>query len=129
MPDLPQALGGVFLGGVQFSTDPKPYEPSNWKKRVSVHQIIGGTVVIQDFGLWLPDRTLKLGSGNERPMMSDVKDAIQGFYASQGATFAFADWLGNSFNVFILNFRSEPFLRGSLSVDLYFYDLDLQVVG
>lgn len=126
---------GVFLGGVQFSTDPEPYEPLNWVKRHSIHQTIGGGVVIQDFGTFMKDNTLKLGSGRERFLDQAVMLLLYNKYLARGTVYAFTDWLGNDFDVFIKSFVPQPFKRGMGKagsgpdpITLWTYTMELQVL-
>jgi hypothetical protein len=124
-------FGSVVLGGTQFSTDPSPYEPLNWAKRHSIQPVIGGGVVIQDFGTFMRDNTLKLGSGNERFMALDVVLALHTKFRAPGATYLFTDWLSNQFMVFIKAFVPVPFKMGGdglgNTVSLFTYTMDLQV--
>ncbi len=129
-PFLP---GGVFLNGVQFSTDPEPYEPLNWPRRHSVHMTIGGGVTIQDFGLVQRDDTLKLGSGSERFLDEAVMLQLYALYQTRGTVYTLTDWLGNSFTVFIKDFRVWPFKRGAGRggagvISLWRYTMDLHVL-
>jgi len=126
-------FGGIFLGGVQFSTDPEPYEPLKWLKRHSVHMGIGGTVTIQDFGLFMKDNMLHLGSGRERFLEESIMLSLYGFYRTPGGVFSLTDWLNNSFTVFIKDFYVDPWLKGQgptgTTISLYTYTMDLQVIS
>lgn len=124
--------GSVTLGGTQFSTDPEPYEPLNWAKRHTVHMAIGGAVTIQDFGTFMRDNTLRLGSGKERFMEESVMTALHTKYRARGVTYSFTDWLGNSFTVFIKSFVPVPWKKGGDvpggTLSLYTYTMDLHVL-
>jgi len=126
-------FGSVVLDGVQFSTDPSVYEPLNWPKRYSVHQTIGGRVVIQDFGTFQKDNTLRLGSGDRNILDDPVVQAIHTRYRSRGSAYTLVDWLSNQFTVFIKNFDPIPLKQGVGSTgateSLYRYVLDLHVLA
>ncbi len=126
-------FGSVTLGGTQFSTDPEPYEPLNWPKRMSVHPAIGGALTIQDFGVFMRDNTLKLGSGGSRFLEESVFLALHTKYRTRGVSYTLTDWLQNSFTVFIKNFRVWPFKKGGDStggtISLYYYEMDLHVLA
>lgn len=130
MPFLP--VGGVFLDGVQFSTDPEPYEPMNWEKRYSVHKGIGGKSTIQDFGTFMSDNTLRLGSGGSRFLEEAAVIALHTRYRVRGASYVFTDWLVNNFIVFITAFAPVPWKRGADevggTVSFYTYTMELQVI-
>lgn len=126
------AIGGVLLDGIPFEIDPSPYEPLNWTKRHSVHKTIGGGQVIQDFGTYMTDNVLRLGSnGLARFMSGTVAKEIHRRWRAPGVSYPFADWLDNAFRVFIVTFVPIPLLRGQddtgATVDLYAYTMDLQV--
>jgi hypothetical protein len=127
--------GGVILDGVQFNTDPETYEPLNWPKRYSTHMAIGGAFTIQDFGLFAKDNTVRLVSGQTRPMEESVVAAIRSRYATKAGTFSFTDWVGNDFIVFIERFTPIPLKKGrdnnpiaGGTLSLYTYSLDLHVL-
>ena len=127
-------FGAVRLDGVQFSTDPAVYEPLNWAKRFSIHPTLGGKVVIQDFGTFQKDNSLKLGSGPYNPLDDPVVQAIHTRYRTRGTSYSLTDWLNNQFTVFIKNFDPVPLKQGSdetglNTVSLYTYVLDLHVVA
>ncbi len=124
---------GVFLDGVQFSTDPEPYEPLVWAKRHSEHMTIGGGLVIQDFGAFMKDNTVRLGSGQTRLISEDIMLLLYNKYLARGFTYTFTDWLGNDFQVFIKSFVPVPFKRGADKggnsvLSLYTYTMELQVL-
>ncbi len=126
------AIGGVVLDGIPFEIDPSPYEPLNWTKRHFVHKTIGGGQVIQDFGTYMTDNTLRLGSsGLARFMSGTVVKEIHRRWRARGVSYPFSDWLQNSFRIFMVTFVPIPLLRGGDgtggTVDLYAYTMDLQV--
>ena len=119
------AVGGITLDGVIFTTDPTVYEPLNWQKRMSIQMAIGGKVTIQDFGVFQKDNTVRLGGEN---FLEDaVVQSLHTKYRTRGATYAFTDWLGNSFTVFIKTFVPVPLKKGP-GVSLYRYTMELQVL-
>lgn len=123
MAEILPVVGGVYLDGVQFNTDPEPYEPLNWTKRYSTHKTIGGRQVIQDFGTFQTDNTLKLGSGSARWISVDVMKELHRRFRTRGAQYVFKDWLGNEFIVFITTFVPVPF-----KVEMWQYTMELQTV-
>ncbi len=124
-------FGGVVFDGVQFNTDPSVYEPLNWAKRFSVTQAIGGKVVIQDFGTFMKDNTLRLGSGSNNPLDDAVVQALHSRFRTRGVAFTLTDWLGNQFTVFMKVFVPIPLKKGidraGNASSLYTYTLELQV--
>ena len=124
--------GGVFLDSVQFNTDPNPYENLNWKKRISKHPTIGDRQVIQDFGVYMVDNVLRLGSGDKQVLDSVKVIALHTRYRTRGAVYSFSDYLGNVFSVVIMDFVPIIFRRGvdqaGVVTDLYRYTMELQTV-
>jgi len=118
------ARGTVYLDDVQLTTDPQVYQPLRWPKRVSVHQGIGGSVTIQDFGTYPADGKITIGSGSGGFLEQGVVDDLVGMKNARGATYTLEDWLGNEFEVFILSFDPEPTFIGSL----WRYTMELQIV-
>lgn len=123
MPVTITSRGRVFIDGIQFTTDPEPYQPFEWEKRISIHKVIGGAVVIQDFGLFAADNMIKLSSGQRFLLDTFILDSLRGMYAT-GGSHTLTDWAGNSFTVFISRFRFWPNIVGPL----YFYEMDCQVL-
>jgi len=124
-------FGGIRIGNVRLTTDPKPYEPLNWPKRQSVHVAIGGKVTIQDFGTFMRDNTLKLASGDTRVLDEETMTSLHAKYRLRGAIFTMTDWLGNEFKVFIKVFRAWPRIKGAGptgAVSLWDYEMDLHVL-
>ena len=123
MPISP-AIGNVSLDGVTFSTDPKTYEPLNWRKRANVRRGLGGAVTIQDFGTFAKDNTLNLESGGQF-VDQDFITSMHAKFRARGATYTLLDWLGNEFVVFITEFIPIPTFNG----DLWNYRMTLQVLS
>ncbi len=121
MPPIP-VTGAVVLDGVTFTTNPEVYEPWNWRKRHSVHPTIGGEVVIQDFGTFMRDNTVRLASGNNQFLSEAAVTSFHAKWRTRGSTFSFSDWLGNLFTVFI-----KEFVPINYRPDLYRYTMELQV--
>ncbi len=117
------AIGTVFLGGIQFTTDPQIYNPLIWEKRHSVLQGIEGSVTIQDFGTFQKDDTLRLGSGSAGYLEESVVELLHGAFRTRGGSFTLIDWRDNEFTVFITSFEPVPTFLGSL----YTYSMGLQV--
>lgn len=138
-------FGGITLGGVQFSTDPATYEPVNWEKRRSFHQAIGGLSIIQDFGIFASDATVKLVSGAHNPLDQPTMVALHNLFRARGTTYPFSDWVGNVFTVFIDSFVPVPLKKGfalhvssytsssrsdtSAPISLFTYAMELRVVS
>lgn len=126
-------FGNVVLGGVQFSTDPEPYEPLKWTKRISEHMAIGGKVTFQDFGLFMKDNKLHLGSGSTRFLAENVVQSLYTLYQSFGTTFTLTDWVNNAFTVLVWYFEAVPFKVGADQahnrVSLYTYNMELRVTA
>ena len=120
-------LGHVSLDGVTFSTDPRTYEPLNWKKRATVIRGIGGAVTIQDFGTFAKDNTLRLESAGQYVDQAFVT-AMHSRFRTRGATYTLLDWLNNEFVVFITEFVPKPTFIGAGADLLYEYSMTLQVV-
>lgn len=129
--------GGVYLDSIQFDTTPDPYKPLEWEKRYSEHMTIKKFgelrgMVIQDFGVTPKDNLIILQSGTERLMNEDVVKLMYNRWQRLGVTYTFSDWLGNSFMVFIRQFKAEPFKRGAADstggiISLYKYEMELRV--
>jgi hypothetical protein len=119
---FPAPTGSVYLNNIQFSTNPETYDILNWRKRQSITAVIGGKVVIQDFGVYMKDNTIKLASGNAQFLDQATFLAFHALWRTRGATYSFTDWLNNSFTVFI-----KEFLPIVFKTDLYRYSMDLQV--
>lgn len=123
-------IGGIYIGGVQLNTDPDTYEPSNWKKRFSMHPVVGGGVVIQDFGFFARDNTIRLGGSRAQLIDEETRLALDTLDRIRGATHTFTDWLGNDFMVFITNFTAIPFKRGGGDgtdvISLFTYVMELR---
>jgi len=117
------ARGSVYLGGVRFSTDPQPYESYEWPKRMSEHPVLGGSVIIQDFGTHQKDLTITLGSGQNQYLEQSVVVALDAMYRTKGATYQLTDWLGNDMTVFIAAFKPTGTFIGTL----FTYTLTLRV--
>lgn len=96
--------GGISLGGVQFTTDPESYDPFSWKKRAQKFPGIA-TVTIQDFGHRYKDCEVVLRGGF---MDNAAVRTLLSMYRNKGATWQYADWLGNDFTVFIAEFHPVP---------------------
>jgi hypothetical protein len=128
MAPLFTAVGRVKLGPTgsekTFLTDPAPYDPYKWPKRASVHQGLGGSVTIQDFGVFAKDLDLTLRGDFEHSAMDlDMVTTIDGYYRSRGTLYHFTDWLGNDFTVFLSEFAHTPHSQ----VPLHSYSLVLRV--
>lgn len=119
---FPQPSGSVYLDGIQFSTNPEMYDILNWRKRYTIFPAIGGKVIIQDFGTFMKDNTIKLASGNAQFLDQATFLAFHSRWRTRGATFSFSDWLNNAFTVFIKDFLPVVF-----KTDLYRYTMELQV--
>ncbi len=117
------ARGTVYLGGVRFSTDPQPYESYEWPKRMSEHPVLGGKVIIQDFGTGKHDLTITLGSGQNQYLEKSVVVALDAMYRTKGATYRLTDWLGNDMTVFIAAFKPTGTFLGTL----FTYTMTLRV--
>lgn len=109
---------------VTFTTDPDKYTRT-WKKRMSVHQGIEGTVTTQDFGRVARDCQLDLEWGRGQILTKAVVRAVKTWEGVRESLYRFQDWEGNDFTVEILSFQEEAIFP---SVDLYTARLSLQVV-
>lgn len=119
------AIGTVFLGGIQFTTDPQIYNPTVWPKRFRVHKGLEGSVTIQDFGTFQKDNTVRLGSGAAGYLEETVVELLHGAFRTRGGSFTLTDWRDNEFTVFITRFEPVPTFLASL----YTYDMELQVIA
>lgn len=126
-------VGGVFLDGVQFTTDPVTYEPMNWDKRMSVTQAIGGKVTVQDFGMFMKDNTVRLASAQTNVLNESTVIELHNRHRTRGLVYTFTDWLGNSFGVFIKSFVPIPVKKGRDTAGVvsvvYSYTMELQVLS
>ena len=130
---MPQILielerrGRIVLNGITFLTDPKSYKPLNWEKRYSIFKGIGGTVTIQDFGVYQKDNVITLGSNSDQGVIDG--EAARQFHAmwrTKGTTYLFNDWLGDNFTVFMSRFNAWPLV---VVLDpFYEYEMELQVI-
>ena len=119
--------GRVILNGITFLTDPRNYKPMAWEKRYSVFKGIGGTVTIQDFGIYQKDDVIALGSGGDQGVLDG--EAARQFHAmwrTKGVTYNFYDWLGNNFTVFMTKFQAWPLMI--VKDPFYEYEMELQVL-
>lgn len=116
------ARGNLYLAGQQFTSDPDVYE-REWPKRMSEHPVLGGSVIIQDYGRFAKDLTLTLQSGEGQFLEKSLVDTLDGMAATKGATYALVDWEGTEATVFIANFDPQPTRLGSL----YRYTMTLRV--
>ena len=131
--DAATGLVPVVLDSIPFTTDPIPYDPLNWSKRDAKQKGVGLAVTIQDFGITIKDDVLTLGSGDKQILDLVTVKAFYARYLVQGATYAFSDWLGNVFTVYIHNFHPLPKIRGRLPSGggdtLFTYTMELWVTG
>lgn len=118
------AIGQVFLDGIQFTTDPRTYEPV-WPKRQSIHGGLQGAVTVQDFGVFAKDQRLRLESGGQW-LTRTVVDALDARFQTRGAAYPFKDWVGTEATVFIVAF--DP-IDARLGGDLYEYRMELRVLA
>jgi hypothetical protein len=119
-----QQCGEVTLGNVSFRTDPHDYEPLAWPRRYSVHRVIGGKNVIQDFGVNPKDAVLRLKSGQQCTLNRDTVAALDEMFRARGASYTLTDWLGNEFTVFMSHFHPRP-----SEPETFTYEMNLQVTG
>jgi hypothetical protein len=119
------AIGKVYLGGVQFTTDPQDYRPFTWPKRASIHPGVQGAFTIQDFGLWKKDNLVVLGSGGAGYMEELVVKSLHTKYQTRGATYTLTDWMGNEYTCWIEDFQPVPTFQGTL----YTYTMQLRVLN
>lgn len=117
------ARGQIVLGNVQLTTDPSVYEPARWPKRASEHPVLGGGVVIQEFGRYAKDLTVHLASGETQFLSESVVNSLDTMHATKGATYTLTDWLGNEFTVWLSKWDPVP----TNLPDLWRYDLVLRV--
>lgn len=118
-----EGCGEVTLGDVRFRTDPREYTPLAWPRRYSVHPVIGGKSVIQDFGVNPKDAMLTLKSGQQCTLDNDTQAALHQMYLARGASYRLTDWLGNEFTVFMTRFHPRP-----SQPEKFTYEMDLQVM-
>ena len=114
--------GLITLGGTQFPCDPGVYEPMRWAKRLSLHQGIGNSVTIQDFGITVKDLVIRLESGPNQFLDTIAVKALHGLFRTLGGEWTLTDWLGNQMTVFIADFEPKFF-----TVDLWTYTMTLLV--
>lgn len=123
----------VTLDGVDFTSDPIPYDPLKWAKRDNRQPGSQRSSTIQDFGMTILDDTLLLASGDKQVLDMATVIALYRRYIVQGATYAFTDWLGNAFTVYIHDFHPVPKIRGRLpsgaTETLFTYTMELWVVS
>lgn len=128
-------VGGVVLDGITFNTDPNPYEHQNWEKRHSIFKTIGGGQVIQDFGMYQVDNTVQLSSGQGQYIDEVVRAALNTRFMVRGVSYAFSDYLGNQFTVFMTLFKPIIYRMGGgapttyLPTQIYHYQMNLQVIS
>ena len=122
-------FGRIYLGPtgaeIQFTADPTDYKPWQWKKRMSKHPGIGGSMTIQDFGTTYKDATIEIEASIEGLMDNATVANMHGYFRTKGATYRFYDWLGNDFTVFVEDFVpvAHTQLPGSA------YSMRLTIVG
>src|SRR5713101_4853784 len=119
-----EGFGELMIANVRFRTDPREYTPLTWPRRHSVHPVIGGGVMIQDFGVHPKDIKLTLKSGQEWKLDKDTVAALHRLFRAPNPTYTLSDWLDNEFTVFMARYDplpSEP--------HLFTYELDLHVVA
>lgn len=128
-----QAVGTLYLGGIQFTTDPATYQPFNWPKRLSVVEGLEGSVTVLDFGRTKKDNVVHIESGDQF-LDHEVTEALDTLFDVPGATYTLTDWLGNEYEVAILEFKPLPSNLPDLDEDgealgaLYRYSMELRVL-
>jgi len=120
----------VTLDGVVFVTDPRPYDPLNMIKRDDRVAGVALSSTIQDTGLTLLDTTIRLGSGETQVLDKATVKALTQRAFIPAAEYAFSDWLGNEFSVYIHMFHPVVRIQGMTpnGVDVLFtYDMELYI--
>lgn len=123
---IDNAFGSVTLGSVEFPS-PQKYRPPKHPKRGSVIPGIQRTVTIQDFGRTARDAWFLLEGSGGQGLSPETVDAIDALADVQGATYTFADWLGNRATVWIAEF-DYALSEQPTGWQLYDYTLRLKVV-
>jgi hypothetical protein len=113
-----EGFGQVTLGGVRFHTDPNQYSPLTWPRRYSVHQGIGGSVTIQDFGVSPQDVRLLLRSGPQWKLDRQTVAELHRLARASNPTYTFTDWLDNEFSVFFGRFDPRPSDSGTFTFEM-----------
>jgi hypothetical protein len=122
MPDEITPRGRVYLGTIQFTSDPSEYKPLDWPRRISKFTVIGAGAIRQDWGLYAGDIDIHLASGDASPISKDVTIMIHTLYRAR-TPLVFLDWADNSFHVNIDDFKCWPNIVGPL----YKYEMTLGV--
>lgn len=121
-----RTIGKVFLGGVQFTTDPRIQR--SWPPRRSRLLGVEGSTTQQDFGRFAKDMRLTLTSG-ENYCNQAFKLAIENLMLTRLASYAYSDYQGIEADVVIFDFEPEPtFIRDGVGV-LFTYAMTLDVVA
>src|SRR5689334_21984664 len=100
-----RTMGKVFLGGVQFTTDPRITR--SWPPRRSRLLGIRGSTTQQDFGRFAKDLRLTLASG-ENYCNQAFKNAVDVLMQTRLAAYAYTDYQGIDADVVIVDFDAVP---------------------
>jgi hypothetical protein len=90
---------------VRFNVDPENYEALRPVRRASRHQIIGGSQVVQDFGLVLQDNEITFSN---LKVTQAVAAALMALYQDPYPTYTLKDWAGHEFTVFFADCSIAP---------------------
>lgn len=122
-------FGRIALGptGSQyvFTCDPEDYRPWQWKKRMTVIEGVGGSVTIQDFGIYAKDLEVEINGPQDQLMERSLVALIHALFRVKGAVYRLTDWLGNDFTVFMTDFTPVADAR----LPGYSYTMKLHVLG
>ena len=94
----PQSL--VTINGVPLDIDPDAYTPIEGRRRGSVHKLVGGGTLVQDFGINEGDMTVQFSG---MTINTATRQALYALYRKTGAVYRFTDFYDNDFQV-----RFEP---------------------
>lgn len=119
-------LSLVVLGGTALDIDPETLVILSGKRRGSVHKLIGGDTLIQDFGINVGDMMISFSG-----MLTDIAtlQALMTLYRLTGGIHTYTDFKDNEFTVAFEpgeeSFQAEPNRGSTVS---FKYTIKLRVV-
>ena len=99
------AIIGPGSSVLRLNIDPENYEALRPVRRASRHQVIGGSQVIQDFGLVLQDNEITFSN---LKVTQAVAKALHALSRAADPTYTLKDWAGHEFSVFFAECSIEP---------------------
>ncbi len=121
------AIGHVYLGGVQFTSDPADLTIEAPARGTTLQTLDGG--LYEDVGRLGKGTRIRLSSGPNQLMSASVKTAIEAMVAAPQTAVTYSDFTGLTADVVIERFAPKAtFIPDGESGLFYTYELELVVV-